>query len=91
MDEWLERAAESLGERPVGRDEVGTILRLSRQVAHGVERRLAPLTAYLAGVHVGRRVAAGTEAREALREVEAALVAIIPAAPTTDRPLPQPG
>lgn len=75
---WLDRLAEALGERPVGRQEIGAMLRLSRDVAHRVERKMAPLAAYLAGVHVGRRIAEGAGAEEALREALDAADGLIP-------------
>jgi hypothetical protein len=81
MDEWLDRFARALGERPTGRDEIGMMLALSREVAHGVERKLAPLCTYLAGMHVQRRVAGGATVAEALEEIRAAARALIPEPP----------
>lgn len=54
-NEWLDRLALELREQPMSQGEVGQVLKLAREVAHGVERKLAPLAAFLAGVHVGRR------------------------------------
>lgn len=81
MDEWLDRWTEALGERPASKEEIGAMLRLSREVAHGVERKLAPLSTYIAGVHVGRRVAEGADAAEALAEVRAAADRLLPESP----------
>ena len=78
MDEWLDRWAEALGERTVSGEEIGAMLRLSRQVAHGVERKLAPLSTYLAGIHVGRRMAEGAGAGEAIGEVRSAADRVVP-------------
>jgi hypothetical protein len=78
MDEWLDRWAEALGEHPVGNEEIGAMLRLAREVAHGVERKLAPLSTYLAGIHVGRSAAQGTDLAVALSEVEAAAARLLP-------------
>jgi hypothetical protein len=61
-EEWLDRFAAALGERPLSGAEMGAILKLARDVAHGVERKLAPLAAYLAGVAVGRTPADPTPA-----------------------------
>jgi len=77
MDEWLDRWANALGERAVSGEEVGAMLRLSREVAHAVERRLAPLSTYLAGIHVGRRLAEGATPAEALTEVRRAADALL--------------
>jgi hypothetical protein len=53
MDEWIETACRELGLNPseIDRD---LILDLARDVAHGVARPAAPLTAYLLGLAVGR-------------------------------------
>ena len=52
LDEWLVAAAAELGTL----DEVDAtlVLDLARDVAHGVARPAAPLTAYLLGIAVGR-------------------------------------
>jgi len=48
------------------------MLSLSRDVAHEVERKMAPLSTYLAGIHVGRRLAEGVNTHDALGEIRAA-------------------
>lgn len=53
MDDWLTLAARDLGLEPGDLDRV-RVLDLTRDVAHGVARPAAPLTAYLLGVAVGR-------------------------------------
>ncbi|WP_242893619.1 DUF6457 domain-containing protein [Actinomadura litoris] len=60
LEEWLEAACGELGlERgDIDRD---LVLDLARDVAHGVARPGAPLTAYLLGLAVGR----GAPARDA--------------------------
>jgi hypothetical protein len=52
LDEWIEAACAELGLDPadVHRD---LILDMARDVAHGVARPAAPLTAYLMGLAVG--------------------------------------
>lgn len=52
--------------------EVDAVLALARDVAHGSERRFAPLSTYLAGQYVAAEVRAGVPAEDAL----AAAVAI---------------
>ena len=59
MDEWMDRMALALGEEPLTQPEVGAILKLAREVAHGVERKAAPLATFLAGLHAGTRTGAG--------------------------------
>jgi uncharacterized protein DUF6457 len=66
VDDWMGRMARALGEEPLTPAEVGAILKLARDVAHGVERRGAPVSTFLAGVHVGRRSGAGESRQEAL-------------------------
>jgi Domain of unknown function (DUF6457) len=60
LDEWLRAACAELA---LDRDEVDVplVLNLARDVAHGVLRPGAPITAYLLGLAVGR----GAEPRQA--------------------------
>jgi Domain of unknown function (DUF6457) len=51
LDEWLAKACAELDIPVIDR---GPVLDLARDVAHGVMRPAAPLTAYLVGVAVGR-------------------------------------
>ena len=83
MDTWLDDMAAALGEEPLTPSEVGLALRLAREVAHGVERKLAPLASYLAGVRAGRLAAAGTPRPEAFVQVLDAVAALLP--PATER------
>ena len=53
LAEWTSRACAELDLDPTALD-TGTVLDLARDVAHGVARPAAPLTAYLLGVAVGR-------------------------------------
>jgi uncharacterized protein DUF6457 len=63
LDEWTSVICAELGLEPASVD-VGAVLDLARDVAHGVARPAAPLTAYLVGVAVGQgRPAAETCAR----------------------------
>jgi hypothetical protein len=75
---WVDAFAEALGEPAVDREAIGAMLRLSRDVAHGVERKVAPVSTFVAGMHVGRRLAEGASPADALREVEAAASAALP-------------
>lgn len=50
---WLERYAEELGVPRLTDDEITALLALARDVAHGAERRYAPLSTFLAGVAAG--------------------------------------
>jgi Domain of unknown function (DUF6457) len=78
VDDWVDRLADALGERRLDPREAGAILKLARAVAHGVERRLAPLSAYVAGLYVGREATEGTPPGEALDEALRAARSLIP-------------
>ncbi|MFP5377852.1 MAG: DUF6457 domain-containing protein [Acidimicrobiia bacterium] len=54
MDDWLDRFADALAVPRLDPAEVEALLDLARLVAHGTERRNAPLATFLAG-----RAAAG--------------------------------
>jgi hypothetical protein len=82
---WLEAFARALGERSPSREEIGSMLRLSRNVARGVERKMAPLSSFVAGLHVGRRSAEGADPLAALREVEDAASGLVPDPPPEER------
>jgi hypothetical protein len=82
VDEWLDELADALGEDRVPPREAGALLKLSREVAHGVERKLAPLASYLAGVHVGRSTAEGLDRETALGEFLERARAMIPEQPS---------
>jgi len=62
LEEWTATVCADLGLEPEAVD-VPAVLDLARDVAHGVARPAAPLTAYLAGIAVGRgmSVAEATE------------------------------
>ncbi|GAB3696911.1 hypothetical protein GCM10027589_59400 [Actinocorallia lasiicapitis] len=53
LDEWTAVAAAELGLDP-GEIDRDLVLDLARDVAHGVARPAAPLTAFLLGLAVGR-------------------------------------
>jgi hypothetical protein len=67
--EWPERYSNAL-ELELTDDEVEAILDLARDVAHGTERRFAPLSTYLTGKFVARRIAEGATVDRALREAQ---------------------
>ena len=67
MDDWLSRYSAAL-ELDLTEEEVEEILGLARDVAHATERRFAPLSAYLAGKFVTRRVAEGATCDAAAHE-----------------------
>ena len=66
MDEqavmFFERLAAEAGTPALQADESAAILDLARDVAHGSERRFAPLAAYAAGLAIGAATAPGDRA-----------------------------
>jgi len=54
LDEWTATVCTALGLDPTAPDERQLVLDLARDVAHGVLRPAAPLSAYLLGLAVGR-------------------------------------
>jgi len=67
---YPERYAEALGVT-LAADEVDTVLDLARVIAHGSERKFAPLSSYLAGQYVAERARAGVLPAQALAEAVA--------------------
>ncbi|MDQ4132640.1 MAG: DUF6457 domain-containing protein [Actinomycetota bacterium] len=64
---YPERLAQALG-LTLDESEAAAVLDLARVVAHGSERRYAPLSTYLAGQFVATRAQTGAALDEALRE-----------------------
>ncbi len=67
---YPDRYAEALGLR-LTEEEADTVLDLARVVAHGSERRFAPLSTFLAGQFVAELVRTGLSPIEALAEAVA--------------------
>jgi uncharacterized protein DUF6457 len=76
VEDWLERYADALEER-LGRTEEGVhlprdarnpLLGLARVVAHGTERKNAPLATYIAGRYAVLRTAQGVDESRAVAE-----------------------
>ena len=85
MDDWLDRLALALGEPALAPGELGSLLKLTRDVAHGVERRFAPLSAFVIGAAVGRRAAEGKAREAAFREALETARSLVPEAPPEPR------
>jgi hypothetical protein len=81
LDEWTSRVCASLGLDPSALDR-DLVLDLARDVAHGVARPAAPLTAYLLGLAAGQ---SGGDLDEVTR-LAGQVRALIPAAPTGGDP-----
>jgi hypothetical protein len=67
LDDWTAAVAEALDVRTL--PDVPAVLELARDVAHGVERPAAPVTAWLAGF----AAASGLDPAEAAARIRALL------------------
>jgi hypothetical protein len=81
VDRWLDELAEALGVDTLGPEETREILGLSRDVAHRVERRYAPLASFLLGAAAERATGAGTPPREAFGDAAGRLRSLLPPPP----------
>jgi hypothetical protein len=84
--DWLDRLADGLGEPPLSAQETQRLLRISRDVAHRVQRRATPLAAFLAGVAVGSGVARGSGREAAFDAVLDAVLVRLPDPPEEPAP-----
>lgn len=78
---WSEQVEALTGIEAWDRVETDLVLDLARDVAHGTERRFAPLTAYAVGVAVGQALGDATTAedrQDALRRLVTALTEAVP-------------
>jgi hypothetical protein len=63
LEDWIQAATTELGIE-VAEDATTLVLDLARDVAHGVARPAAPLTAYLLGLAAGRAADPAAASRE---------------------------
>lgn len=82
MTAWIDELAETFALEPLSDAETDRLLRIARDVAHRVERKGTPLAAFLMGMDVASRVAAGASRHAAVEGSIAAVEALFPA--TTD-------
>jgi hypothetical protein len=76
--EWLDELAGALGvEAPAAR-ETARVLEVSRDVAHRVERRVTPVSTFLLGLAVQRRLAEGLDRDTALESSVRDLRSVLP-------------
>ena len=66
MDNWIDELARAVGEEPLTAAEMEQLLDAARDVAHRVERKMTPLSAFVIGCAVGRQLANGADRRETL-------------------------
>ena len=77
----LDRLAQALAVEPATATETAEILTVARDVAHTIERRITPVSTFLLGVSVERRVAAGATRAEALAAAVADMRGAMPEPP----------
>ena len=78
MDSWIDELARSLGEAPLTSTETTKLLDAAGDVAHRVERKMAPVSAFVIGCAVGRKLANGADRTEALSDTLRQLEALLP-------------
>jgi hypothetical protein len=78
METWIDQLAAALDEEPLSDGEATTLLDLARDVAHGVERKVTPLSTFLLGTAVGRGLAGGMPRGEVLGAKAEQLRAVLP-------------
>jgi hypothetical protein len=85
LEDWLDEVVRGLELDPDSFDR-DLLLDLTRDVAHGVARPAAPLTAYLAGLAVGRAGGSHASLEEVVRRIG---LMIEGREPVADPPAPQ--
>lgn len=75
LDAWVARVRAELDLPAV---DVGLLLDLARDVAHGVARPAAPVTCFLVGLGAGRALAAGVDPASAVAAAAAAVAGLLP-------------
>ncbi len=78
---WVDDLAKQLGVRPLSADETAVLLDAAREVAHGIERRVTPLSAFLLGSAVAAAEGRDVGRSEAFDEAVKALRAAVDDAP----------
>lgn len=81
--EWVARLAHELGVEPMTLRTQAAVLAIARDVAHGAERKYAPLASFVAGRRVESAVRAGGTVDDAIAEVTAAVARLLDAPPST--------
>lgn len=70
---WVERLAQELGVEGMTPHAQATLLAIARDVAHGGERKYAPLASFIAGRYVQLAAHDGRDMESALRDVSDAV------------------
>jgi hypothetical protein len=78
MGNWIDGLARNLGEAPLTSAETTQLLSAAGDVAHRVERKMSPLSTFVIGCAVGRKLANGADRTEALSDTLKQLEALLP-------------
>jgi Domain of unknown function (DUF6457) len=78
VDNWIDELARRLGEEPLTAAETEDLLDAARDVAHRVERKVTPLSTFVIGCAVGRKLAGGAARTESIGETLSQLEAALP-------------
>ena len=78
MDNWIDDLARSLGEAPLTGAETTQLLSAAGDVAHRVERKMTPLSTFVVGCAVGRKLTDGAARTESLADVLRQLESLLP-------------
>jgi Domain of unknown function (DUF6457) len=82
MSAWTDRLADALSVEPLAPDDEARLLDAAREVAHRVERKDTPLSAFLMGVAVGTLTQTGTTREDAIDDAFEDLARILPDPPS---------
>jgi Domain of unknown function (DUF6457) len=78
MNNWIDELAREVGEQPLTAAEMEQLLDTARDVAHRVERKMTPVSAFVIGCAVGRKLASGADRAEALSATVRKLESLLP-------------
>jgi hypothetical protein len=78
MDNWIDDLARTLDEEPLTAAETAQLLDAARDVAHRVERKITPLSTFVIGCAVGRKLAGGADRSETIGATLSQLEAQLP-------------
>jgi len=80
---WTARLAAELGVETMTPQTQVALLSIAREIAHGTERRYAPLASFIAGRYAELAVRQGRDVGTALREVSDAVQRLLGEPPST--------
>jgi Domain of unknown function (DUF6457) len=81
MSGWIDDLAAAFAVEPLTEPETVSLLEIAREVAHRVERKGTPLAAFLLGIDVASRTAAGAARDRALEAAIGTIEQLLPPAP----------